>query len=108
MEVPRLEIESELQLLAYGTATATWDPSHVCSLHQQCWILNPLSEARDQTCNLMDTSPGLLPAEPQWKLLCKLFLKEYNGLNIFMYDFLRNLRSPPIKCSIYKEFSDQK
>ena len=23
---------------------------------QQCWILNPLSEARDRTCVLMDTS----------------------------------------------------
>ena len=40
----------------YATVTATPDPSHVCDLHrssQQCWILNPLSEARDWTCNLM-------------------------------------------------------
>ena len=32
------------------------DPSHVCDLHhssQQCQILNPLNEARDQGCNLM-------------------------------------------------------
>ena len=28
-EVPRLGVESELQLPAYPTATATWDPSHV-------------------------------------------------------------------------------
>ena len=31
------------------------DQSHVCNLHhssRQCWILNPLSEARDRTCNL--------------------------------------------------------
>uniref|UniRef100_A0A4X1WCH5 Uncharacterized protein n=1 Tax=Sus scrofa TaxID=9823 RepID=A0A4X1WCH5_PIG len=58
MEIPRLGIESELQLPAYTTATATQDPSHICDLHhssQQCWILNPLSEARDQTCDLMDT-----------------------------------------------------
>ena len=50
MEVPGLGTESELQLMAYSTATATRDPSHVCSLHQsswQCQILNPLSEARD-------------------------------------------------------------
>ena len=56
MEVPRLGVKSELQPLAYTTATATWDPSRVCSLHhssQQGRILNPLSEARDQTCNLM-------------------------------------------------------
>ena len=50
MEVPRLGIQLELQLLAYTTATATWDLSLVCDLHhssQQHWILNPLSEARD-------------------------------------------------------------
>ena len=48
MEVPRLEVKSDLQLLAY--ATAAGGPSHSCDLHhslQQCWILNPLSEARD-------------------------------------------------------------
>ena len=32
MEVPRPGAESELQLLAYATATAPSDPSHVCSL----------------------------------------------------------------------------
>ena len=59
MEVPRLEAESELQLLAYARATATRDLSHVCDLHhssQHHWILNPLSKARDQTLILMDTS----------------------------------------------------
>ena len=50
MEVPRLEVESELQLPAYATATATWDPSHICDLcHslQQRRILNSPNEARD-------------------------------------------------------------
>ena len=64
MEVPRLGVESELQLLAYATATATWDPSHVCDLHhssRQCQILNPLSKARDQTCILLDTSQIRFP-----------------------------------------------
>jgi len=61
MEIPRLKVDSELQLMAYSTATATatWDPSLVCDLHhssRQCRILNALSEARDQTCILMDTS----------------------------------------------------
>ena len=32
-EVPRLAVELELQLLAYTTATAMWDLSHVCDLH---------------------------------------------------------------------------
>ena len=48
-----------MQLLAYTTATASQEPSPICDLHhssQQCWILNPLSETRDQTYVLMDTS----------------------------------------------------
>jgi len=37
-------------------ATEMPDPSHVCNLHHsswQCWILNPLSGARDPTCKIM-------------------------------------------------------
>ena len=59
MEVPRLGAESELQLLAYTSATATQDLSHICDLHcssWQCWVLNPLSGARDRIHILMDTS----------------------------------------------------
>ena len=41
-EVPRLGVESELQLLAYTAAHG--------------WIVNPLSKAKDQTHVLMDTS----------------------------------------------------
>ena len=49
MEVPRLGVELELQLPAYATTTAMPDPSYICDLQcssWQCWILNPLSEAR--------------------------------------------------------------
>ena len=59
LKVPRLAVKSELWPPAYTTATTTSDPSHVCDLHhssQQYWILNPLSEARDRPCILMDTS----------------------------------------------------
>ena len=60
MEVPGLGVKSELQLQAYATATAMPDPSClICNLHhssRQCQILNPLTEAKDQTCILMDTS----------------------------------------------------
>ena len=52
MEVFRLEVESELQPPAYTTATATPDPSCISDLHHslgQHRILNPLSEAKDQT-----------------------------------------------------------
>ena len=54
MEVPRLGVESELQLPAYAIATP--DLSHVCDLHHSSWqnqIFNPLNEARDGTSNLM-------------------------------------------------------
>ena len=50
IEVPRLGVESELQLLSYTTATAMPDPSHVFDLHHsswQRWIPDPQSEARD-------------------------------------------------------------
>ena len=33
MDVPRLGVESELQLPAYTTASAAPDPSHICGLH---------------------------------------------------------------------------
>ena len=59
MEVPRLGVKSELQLLAYATATAVRDLSCICNLHhgsRQCRILNPESKARDRTGILMDTS----------------------------------------------------
>ena len=59
MEVPRLGVESQLQLPAYTTATAMPDSSLVCNLHhssQQCQILNTLSEVKDRTCVLMDAS----------------------------------------------------
>ena len=52
MEVPRLGVESELQLVATvtATATATWDLCHICNLYHSSWqhrIPDPLSKARD-------------------------------------------------------------
>ena len=50
--------ELELWLLAYTTAIATPDLSHICDLCcslQQRQILNPLNEPRDQSCILTDT-----------------------------------------------------
>ena len=57
-------VQSEPQLLAYTTATATPDPGPICGLHcssQQHQILSPLNEARDRTRILMDTSRVLNP-----------------------------------------------
>ena len=50
VEVPRIEVKSELQLLTFATATATPGLSHICDLYgslRQRWILNPPSQARD-------------------------------------------------------------
>ena len=58
MAIPGLGVKSELQPLAYTTATAMPDPNRACDLYQSSWqrrILNPLSEARDRTCILTDT-----------------------------------------------------
>ena len=70
LEVPRLGVESELQLPASTTATEMRDPSHVCDLRhssRQHRILNPLSKARDWTHILVDTS-GFVSTVPQWEL----------------------------------------
>ena len=48
MEVPRLGVCLELQLLTYTTSTVTRDPSSISYLHRsswQHWILNSLSGA---------------------------------------------------------------
>ena len=77
MEVPRLGVESELQLPAYTTATARPDPSRICGLPRslwQHWILNPLSEARVRTLIFVDMSQVLNPLSPQWELLHVCFL----------------------------------
>ena len=62
MEVPRLGIKLELQLLSYTTAMR--DSSHICDLHhssRQCQILNPLSEAKDGVHVLVAISQVLNP-----------------------------------------------
>ena len=61
MELSSLGVELELQPLAYATAKATPDLSHICDLYHSLWqhqirILNPLGKVRDQTLILMDTS----------------------------------------------------
>ena len=59
MQVPRLGVESKLQLLAYTTAPATPDLSQespTYTAHSNTCSLTQLSEARDQTYILMHTS----------------------------------------------------
>ena len=62
MDVPRVEVKLELQLLAYTTATEMPDSSRTFDLHHsshQRQILNSLSKARDQTRSLVNTSQVL-------------------------------------------------
>ena len=56
MEVPRPRFELEPRAEAYATDTATPDPSSIydlCHTLGQHQILNPLSKAKDRTCNSM-------------------------------------------------------
>ena len=70
MQVPRLGVLLELQLLAYTTATAMWHLSHVCDLYhnsQPGWTLT--HEARPgikpvSSCMLV----RFISAVPQWEL----------------------------------------
>ena len=79
MEVPRLGVKLELQLPAYATARATPALSHVCnhgrSLQQQ-WILNPLCEAKDQTCilSLLSQDRNSPVTDSYWHRLCHIII----------------------------------
>ena len=66
----------------YTTATETQDSSCICDLHCSLWqwqILDSLSEARDQTRIITETMLGPEPAEPQWEIQKKKFLKDEKG-----------------------------
>ena len=82
-EVSRLGVKLELQWPCYTTATAMPDPSHICDLPHsswQRWILNPLSEARDWSCILMDTSQvrfcWAMTGTPNFWILIRKFIPE--------------------------------
>ena len=88
VNVPGLGVESELQLPAYTTATATPDPSHICNLCCSLWqsqTLNPLSEARDGTHVLMDTSWVLNPLSHQGTPLLTSFFPDCGSRLIFPF-----------------------
>ena len=79
MEVPRLGVQSEWQMLAYATGTATWDLTCICDLQhssRQRRILNLPREARDGTRLLMDPSQAEPRRElPRW--IYKRMLRVY-------------------------------
>ena len=79
MEVPRLGVELELQLQAYATAMHLRSKPCLQPMLQlqQGWILNPLSEARDWNCILIDGSVRFLThwatiGTPFFFFLCKM------------------------------------
>ena len=77
MKFPRLGIESELQLLAYVMVSEMRDPSCIFKLphsSQQHPIPDPMSEARDRTHILMDTSWISFPLGHNGNSSCWLFL----------------------------------
>ena len=93
VEVPRPAVKSKLQLPAYASATALQDASCICNLHHSSWqhrMLNPLSEARDRTHILIDTSHV-------HNLMCHD--GNFRALNIFMcwyaLQLSRNITSVP-------------
>ena len=64
--------------------------SRMYNLHhssQQCWILNPLSEARDQTCNLQRILVGFISAASGQELLWQVF---FNGHNPYLHIHTHN------------------
>ena len=101
----RLGVQSELQLLAYTTATATSDPSYICDLHhssQQHWILNPLREVRDRTHNLMVTSWICFRWDTTGTPYCFLLLKCIGRISGFIshpVEFLRSVYSSALCAS---------
>ena len=97
MEVPQSRVESELQLPAYTTATATSDLNLVFDLYhssQQCRILNPLSEARDRTCGML---VRFVSAEPHQELLYsdlkENFMRQFQSV-LFYFQALSSPFSP--------------
>ena len=101
MEVPWLGVESELQLPAYATATATPDPSRVCDLHhswQQHQILNPGIDPETSWFLV-----GFISAVP-WEELRVFPLKCYILLFPFLSTTLKIIKSlsPPSRAPIIK------
>ena len=75
MEIPSLGVESELQLLAYITATATEDPSHVCdytTAHGNTGSLTHWARPEIEPATLWFLV-GFFSAAPQWELQNHIF-----------------------------------
>ena len=78
MKIPRLGVKLEVQLQAYTSATATWDPSCVCDLHHSSWHGNARSLTHWERSGIKPTSlwilVGFVTAQPWRELLTWAFL----------------------------------
>ena len=99
MEVPRLGVKSELQLPAYVAAPATPYLGPML-LHQ---ILNPLSEDKNRTHILMDTSWVLNQLSHNRSSHCLCFLS--NDGHVSFMTFLDFLPCMHIRLLSYLQFS---
>ena len=93
MEIPKLGVKLELQLLAYTTATAMPDLNCVFDLHHSSGkrqILNPLSEARDGTHQPHGSWSDLFPLR-QDENSCPVLLLYYPLLLLNVLLLLRQI-----------------
>ena len=99
MKVARLRAKSELQLPAYATATATPHPrsNHVYNLYHsswQRWISYPLSEVRDWSHILMDTSQVLNPLSHNGNSHGYFLISHMSLRRIYIIFFMFDLSMP--------------
>ena len=95
MEFPRLGVQSELQLLAYATATATQDPSCVCDLHlssRQCQILNPFFAILITMCLGVSLFGSIIYGTLHFLALDEYFLSQIR--EVFNYYIFKYVLSP--------------
>ena len=100
MEVPRLDVKSELQLLAYTTATATQELSHVCDLHHSSTgsLTQWVKPGIELTSSWMQV--GFITAEPQGKLpkMLVIFMTVIVTLTLLIWEFSCGTVGLKIRC----------
>ena len=84
MEIRRLGVEWELQMLAYTPATPVLDLSHICDLHHsswQSWILSERPGIKPETSWFL---VGYVSAVLHWELLkVRFWWREFQGRNLW-------------------------
>ena len=92
MEVPRLGVEEELQLLTYITATAMWDLSHICG-HTRSLAHRARSGIKPASSWIL---VGFATAEPQWEFCNSLFKTS-----------IRSSRCVPVEMNLTSNYEDE-